>query len=219
MHSCALINIIHLYRYIRYYLGKRLPSHIIMSPSSPPRLTSPDEIHYLPPKPPVFDILGGGGAYSALGARLFSPPPLSKSISWIVDAGSDFPSSLSTVISSWETSCLIRHDPSRLTTRGWNGYDANQTRAFKYTTPKLRLDESDLDETLLFSKSFHMVCSPNRCIELVTGILRRRKAARLEAEKPLFIWEPVPDLCTPDELLNCTNALPYVDICSPNHSE
>lgn len=38
-------------------------------------------------------------------------------------------------------------------------------------------------------------------------------------EKPLFIWEPVPDLCTPGELLNCTNALPYVDICSPNHSE
>lgn len=37
--------------------------------------------------------------------------------------------------------------------------------------------------------------------------------------KPIFIWEPVPDLCTPDELLNCTNTLPLVDICSPNHSE
>lgn len=29
----------------------------------------------------------------------------------------------------------------------------------------------------------------------------------------------MPDLCTPDELLNCTNTLPLVDVCSPNHSE
>jgi hypothetical protein len=29
----------------------------------------------------------------------------------------------------------------------------------------------------------------------------------------------VPDLCTPDELLNCTNALPYIDVLSPNHQE
>ncbi|KAG0649333.1 Maintenance of killer 32 [Hyphodiscus hymeniophilus] len=178
-----------------------------------------DEIHYLPPKPPVFDVLGGGGAYSALGARLLSPPPLTRTVSWIIDAGSDFPSSISSQISTWETSVLMRTDPSRLTTRGWNGYDSHQNRAFKYTTPKLRLDENALTPALLFSKSFHMVCSPTRCIDLVNGILRKRKAINPRAEKPLFVWEPVPDLCTPTELLNCTNALPYVDICSPNHAE
>jgi hypothetical protein len=53
----------------------------------------------------------------------------------------------------------------------------------------------------------------------VTSILRRRKGLYPKAEKPLFIWEPVPDLCTPSELLNTTNALPYIDICSPNHAE
>jgi hypothetical protein len=90
-----------------------------------------DEIHYLPPKPPVFDVLGGGGTYSALGARLLSPPPLSRTVSWIIDAGSDFPSSVFSQISAWDTSVLIRSDPSRLTTRGWNGYDSNQNRAFK----------------------------------------------------------------------------------------
>ncbi|KUJ17090.1 Ribokinase-like protein, partial [Mollisia scopiformis] len=178
-----------------------------------------DEIHYLPPKPPVFDVLGGGGAYSALGARLFSPPPLSQTISWIVDRGSDFPPHLTTQINSWSTSCLIRDDPTRLTTRGWNGYDDLENRAFKYTTPKLRIDEHALTPSLLFSKSFHMVCSPTRCISLVTGILRHRKAINPSAPKPLFIWEPVPDLCLPTELLNCTNALPYVDICSPNANE
>ncbi|CAL3965256.1 hypothetical protein PZA11_001950 [Diplocarpon coronariae] len=178
-----------------------------------------DEIHYLPPTPPVFDILGGAGSFSALGARLFSPPPSSKTVAWIVDKGSDFPESLARQIASWQTSCLIRPDDTRLTTRGWNGYDASQNRAFKYTSPKLRLTTSSLTPTLLFAKSFHLICSPTRCIELVTTILRARKSLNPTAEKPLFIWEPVPDLCRPTELLNCTNALPYVDVCSPNANE
>ncbi|KAH8659288.1 Ribokinase-like protein [Tricladium varicosporioides] len=177
------------------------------------------EIHYLPPKPPVFDILGGAGAYSALGARIFSPSPLSKTVSWIVDQGSDFPTSIADQISSWSTSCLLRTDHSRLTTRGWNGFDAHENRAFKYTTPKLRLDESSLTPKFLFSKSFHLCCSPARCIELTSSILRKRKQKNPLAPKPIFIWEPVPDLCTPNELLNTTNALPYIDICSPNHHE
>lgn len=37
--------------------------------------------------------------------------------------------------------------------------------------------------------------------------------------RPIFIWEPVPDLCVPSELLNLTRALPYIDICSPNATE
>lgn len=52
------------------------------------------------------------------------------------------------------------------------------------------------------------------------GILDRRKqefGEKLEA--PLFIWEPVPDLCTPEELENCREALKVVDYVSPNHEE
>lgn len=179
----------------------------------------PDEIHYLPPTPPVYNILGGGGTYAALGARLLSPPPVSKTVSWIVDQGSDFPSDLLAQIASWETSCLLRNDPTRLTTHGWNGYETNGTRAFKYTTPKLRLDETSLTPALLFSKSFHIISSPTRASELITSILRLRKIHRPNTSKPLIIWEPVPDLCLPSELLNLTNVLPYIDILSPNHSE
>ncbi|ESZ90286.1 hypothetical protein SBOR_9336 [Sclerotinia borealis F-4128] len=180
-----------------------------------------DEIHYLPPTPSVYDVLGGAGSYSALGARLFSPPPLSQSISWIVDKGSDFPPSISHQITTWQTSCLTRTDLTRLTTRGWNGYDSNEMRSFKYTTPKLRLDETTLaaHPPLLFAKSFHLICSPTRCIDLITRILSLRKSHSPHAPKPLFIWEPVPDLCTPTQLLNCTNVLPYIDVLSPNHSE
>lgn len=191
-----------------------------------------DDIEYLPPRPAEKDVLGGAGSYGALGARLFSPAPTqSKSVGWIVDQGSDFPPAITTLIDSWTTSALIRHDPSRLTTRGWNGYvDDNETRAFRYSTPKKRLTASDLSGTpLLQARTFHIICSPSRCRELVTELLtlRKEEAPPDDPEdgegggytRPLVIWEPVPDLCTPDELLNLTNCLPLVDVCSPNHSE
>ncbi|TQN70427.1 hypothetical protein CSHISOI_05097 [Colletotrichum shisoi] len=180
-----------------------------------------DEIHFLPPTPPVCDILGGAGSYGALGARLFSPPPNASSVGWIVDMGSDFPLSLTDLISSWGTSVVLRDDPERLTTRGWNGYESAEKRAFRYTTPKKRLAAGDLTPHLLLSRSFHLICSPARCRDLVAEITssRKRVCPPDVYTKPIFIWEPVPDLCTPDELLNCTNTLPLVNICSPNHSE
>ncbi|RKF57046.1 putative pfkb family carbohydrate kinase [Golovinomyces cichoracearum] len=180
-----------------------------------------DEIQYPPPRLPVSNILGGAGTYAAVGARLFSPPPLSKRICWVVDAGSDFPSKLTSLIQSWETSVLLRKNPSRLTTRGINTYDANEKRDFKYSTPKLRIDVSDIEShpALLLSKSFHIICSPSRCISTVTNLLQARKRLCPLTPKPIIVWEPVPDSCISSELLNLTNCLPYIDVCSPNHTE
>lgn len=180
-----------------------------------------DDIDYIPPKPSVRDILGGAGTYSALGARLFSPPPQASSVGWIVDRGSDFPEKLTALVDSWETSVLYRDDPERLTTRGWNGYEGtDEKRSFKYLTPKKRLEAQDLTGNLLQAKAIHLCCSPARAQNLVKEITSLRKAVDPDSyTRPIFIWEPVPDLCTPDELLNCTNTLPMVDICSPNHSE
>ena len=180
-----------------------------------------DEIHYQPPKPSVYNIIGGAGSYSALGARLFSPGSEAKKVGWIVDKGSDFPNSIENTIKSWKTSCSFRNDGTRLTTRGWNGYDASENRAFRYATPKLRLDENSLAECepLLRAKAFHLICSPTRCINLVNGILHLRRGLPDHPPRPIFIWEPVPDLCVPSQLLETTRALRYVDICSPNHAE
>lgn len=171
--------------------------------------------------PPVRDILGGAGSFSALGARLFSPPPISSKVGWIIDKGNDFPVKLTEVIDSWGTTAVYREDPERQTTRGWNGYEGtDQKRAFKYITPKKRLTAEDLTPRLLLSGSFHLICSPLRCQDLVQEITSKRKAISGDNyTKPIFIWEPVPDLCTTYELLNCTNTLRCIDICSPNHSE
>ncbi|OAG19287.1 Ribokinase-like protein [Alternaria alternata] len=182
-----------------------------------------DEIEFPPPKPTVKDIVGGAGSYSALGARIFSPPPQSESVGWIVDCGSDFPPELRDFIAQWRTGVLVRKTPERLTTRGWNGYTGeNEHRAFRYLTPKLRVDHESLIGTdLLWSKSFHLICSPLRCIDLIENIiaLRKQGSSSTDVRRPVFIWEPVPDLCTPAEYENCLKALKYVDVVSPNHGE
>ena len=73
------------------------------------------------------------------------------------------------------------------------------------------------------AQSFHLVCSPNRCIDLVKGISAKRNElcnkGILIHEKALFVWEPVPGLCLPSELDNLYEAIEYVDVVSPNLEE
>lgn len=143
--------------------------------------------------------------------------------------GSDFPAPFRDLINTWHTNCIFRLDNSRLTTTAWNGYGPNEYRAFKYLTPKIRLDEKDLSDEQVLSRSFHMVCSPARCMSLVDGILdRRRNLLRArglgpdtvdEELSPVFVWEPVPDLCTPEELVRLRKAAGHVDVVSPNADE
>lgn len=83
-----------------------------------------------------------------------------------------------------------------------------------------------LPQSHLKAKCFHLICSPSRCIDLVKGIVAEREKLLAIAPRgspllpqPLFVWEPVPDLCIPDELENCYEALQHVDVISPNHVE
>lgn len=95
--------------------------------------------------------------------------------------------------------------------------------AFRYLTPKLRLDHTSLPQHFILSRTFHLICSPARCSALVTSLLRRRATVATsldaDADQPLFIWEPVPDMCMPSELPACIEALKHVDVVSPNHAE
>lgn len=154
-----------------------------------------------------------------MGARVFSPPPASRAVGWIVDAGSDFPESVRGTITSWDTGVYLRPRDA-LTTRGWNGYGENDHRGFKYLTEKKRLNAADLTAELLGAKSFHLICSPIRCAEMVAELLdRRRETYGSDFARPTIIWEPVPDLCVAAEHDNTLAALSSVDVISPNHEE
>ncbi|KAJ5158359.1 uncharacterized protein N7500_008010 [Penicillium coprophilum] len=187
-----------------------------------------DEIDFGGSRPGVKNILGGAASFAVVGARLVSGSKYARSVSWIVDVGSDFPAETLDVIKSWNTSCVFREDPSRLTTRAWNGYHPDEKRDFKYLTPKLRLEPEMLSDSQVWSKTFHMVCSASRCMSIVHDILQRRDelqkagkapSAARASKRPIFVWEPVPDLCTPEEQDKFFAANKVVDVVSPNHLE
>lgn len=186
-----------------------------------------DEIHWLTPGatslPPKYDLVGGAGTYAALGARLvLSDAPASasdaKAVSWIVDVGSDFPIQVRNAIESWKTDCVFREDTTRLTTRAWNGYGEHEYRGFRYLTPKKRLEVSSLNDKQIRSRSFHMVCSAERCQELVQSLVQARTERDIE-ELPVIVWEPVPDLCSPAELTKLQQAAKDCTVISPNSVE
>ena len=84
-----------------------------------------------------------------------------------------------------------------------------------------------LSGRFLMSKSYHLICTPTRCIELVKGILTRRKLFANEHshlsldifETPLIVWEPMEHCCRPSQLPAVFEALAFVDVFSPNHRE
>ncbi|KAJ5082501.1 hypothetical protein N7532_011544 [Penicillium argentinense] len=187
-----------------------------------------DDIDFGGSKPGVKNVLGGAASFAVVGARLVAGSAHGRAVSWIVDVGSDFPPETLAAIQSWGTDCVIREDHSRLTTKAWNGYHPNEKRDFKYLTPKLRLEPHMLSDTQVWSRTFHMVCSPSRCISIVDDILNRRDKLRHAGqvystehapERPIFVWEPVPDLCTPEEQEKFFAANRVVDVVSPNHLE
>lgn len=72
-----------------------------------------------------------------------------------------------------------------------------------------------------------MVCSSSRCIFIIRDVLRRREELRNTGnlppdflkERPIFVWEPVPDMCTPEEQQKFLEACHDVDVVSPNDLE
>lgn len=84
-----------------------------------------------------------------------------------------------------------------------------------------------LSGRFLTSKSYHLICTPIRCIELVKGIMSRRKALKNEHpqwnsdqfQTPFIVWEPMEHCCRPSELQSVFEAMDFVDVFSPNDRE
>jgi len=183
-----------------------------------------DQIHYGPAeaRKMVDGVMGGAGTFAIYGARLFSPPPASEKLGWIIDAGYDFPEYCVSQIEALKTHAIFRNNPGRKTTQGWNSYGPGEHRAFEYLSPKRRLEVQDLLECgLLRAKAMHLICSPQRAQivrkELFSALKLAEDASPPTA--PWLVWEPVPDLCTPENRDEMFKTLPLVDVISPNHDE
>jgi len=49
--------------------------------------------------------------------------------------------------------------------------------------------------------------------------MARRQAIAPRESRPVFVWEPIPDLCTPEEFDRLREAIALVDVVSPNAEE
>lgn len=66
------------------------------------------------------------------------------------------------------------------------------------------------------SESFHLICSPQRSIEILNSL----KTARSNSiPSPIIVWEPVPDLCLPENLADCLSVLKNLNVLTPNAEE
>lgn len=168
---------------------------------------------------PEFDIIGGGLSYAVIGARIVTGKFVGPRISGIIDMGTDFPASLKSEIEKWGTGVIFRANLDRLTTRGVNIYRENGVRDFEYRNPKKRILGKDIIDTapLLSLRSFHFCCAIDRCEETIDDFLSLTKNNGYP--KPKFIFEPFPDICTPQNLENLQGMLHKVDVFSPNLHE
>ena len=97
---------------------------------------------------------------------------------------------------------------------------------FAFLNPKIQVDASMLSPAMLTSKTYHLNCTPARCINLVTDILAKRAKFLQDHPNqlagcisPVFVWEPMEGSCRPQELPSFHKALSFVDVFSPNEHE
>ncbi|KNZ57978.1 hypothetical protein VP01_2024g4 [Puccinia sorghi] len=158
--------------------------------------------------------IGGGGTYATVGARMWLPP---ERIAMVIHPGHDFPRKITDQLEGYSrTLFTFLSDPTHPeTTRALNTY-TNERREFEYLTTKrqVRLDE------LYSAKSVppryvHVICSPMRLLQIM-----QEREARFPGWQVQWIWEPVPESCTPSNLSKvqeCVNK--SMVVFSPNDLE
>ncbi|KAL4971293.1 Ribokinase-like protein [Aspergillus desertorum] len=178
-----------------------------------------DEIHF-PDRQPLTDVLGGSGAYASLGARLFLPPPMARSLGWMLHVGDDFPEPTRRFLESWGATLIVVKESGKPSTRGLLEYKDTTfgPKDFEYTTPVFRVDVNSLKGTpLLTSKAYHFLESPPNIKSRVSELLTLRQSSGIP--EPLIIWEPAPLSCNAENLQPCLEAAHTVNVFSPNHLE
>lgn len=81
-----------------------------------------DELHF-PSSATMYDVLGGSGAFSTLGARIVAGKEHASEVGCIVMAGDDFPLAIRHLLDSWGLNLVVTPVPGRMCTRGRLTYE------------------------------------------------------------------------------------------------
>lgn len=171
---------------------------------------------------------------ATLGCRLFAGCARSGEVGCIVLAGKDFPDAVTNELESWKLSPLMVACPDRLSTRGLLEYedfgrestfslgavaDPQAGKKFRYTTPPLKPSPAHLiGSSLLSSKAFHLLATPQMILEYIPKLIRLRALSEIY-QRPYIVWKSFPATCTTENRRSFLEACKLVDVFSPNHLE
>ncbi|KAK4175528.1 Ribokinase-like protein [Triangularia setosa] len=179
-----------------------------------------DEIRF-PDGKILYDVPGGSGLYSTLGARLAVADATNR-IGCLVLAGRDFPASVVNTLKGWDITLRLQQADDRLSTRGLLQYQGInfKDRVFKYTTTPLQPTPTDFinHPLLLRSSAFHFLASPHD-LKVSIPVLRALRHNNVAPAQHLLVWEPAPASCHSKFRDEHLRAARLVDVYSPNHSE
>ncbi|KAK4056695.1 hypothetical protein OIO90_002247 [Microbotryomycetes sp. JL221] len=106
-----------------------------------------------------------------------------------------------------------------------------EQRYFKYLNERVRLEPKDLPPAFRTAKYLHFVCSPTRALVIQSQLATPHDevsptstsalpdSAIKHSWDPCLVYEPIPDLCIPEELDSLRQVLPHIKVFSPNHEE
>ncbi|GAA6028422.1 hypothetical protein JCM8097_007023 [Rhodosporidiobolus ruineniae] len=159
-------------------------------------------------------VIGGGGTYAMIGARVWLPP---TRVGIVVDKGNDWPKEVEERLHTYGREMWVfREKPDEPTTRALNLY-TGEHRDFKYLSPRKRLEPIDLPAPLRTSRYLHLCCSPTRSLVINSQLLP--PVNHTPSWQPGLVYEPIPDRCVPEEMDSLRQILPHCAVFSPNHEE
>ncbi|KAI7860673.1 Ribokinase-like protein, partial [Circinella umbellata] len=148
------------------------------------------------------------------GMRIWINSPESKKIGYIAQEGFDHPLDIVKQLERLDINLRRQQHSNLHTTRGLNTFGPNDHRDFEYIHPIIRLTAQDPPDSWIKSlRVMHLICSPERAIEIVTEWRERGGTSTA------FIWEPVPWSCLAECYEMVCEAAKLVDILTPNHEE
>ncbi|CAG8760284.1 13617_t:CDS:2 [Gigaspora margarita] len=162
------------------------------------------------------DVLGGGGVYATYGMRIWFSRQESQRIAYSFHSGYDFPLNILQSLLVLNISLTQIWHSNLPSIRGINTFKTANQRVFAYQTPPIGTVPSDLPSSYLNAKIFHFICSSIWASQHVTDILRLRDK---RLPPPIFVWEPIPEGASKENIQSCIEAMKMVDVVSPNHEE
>lgn len=161
------------------------------------------------------NIIGGAGTFAALGAGVLVSKKERRKVGFLCDEGFDFPASVSEELYQWGLGIVSRKDQFRVTTKAWNKFVNDDERLFKYLSPKRQVFPEDLPATARASRAMHLICSPQRCEEILASLIPESNQGQI------YVWEPVPTQCIPSQYESLRSVVEkhHVHVLSPNALE